>query len=84
MGSLHSFPISLSVPRSVQIFDMLLNGDLFPYPSYYKNVTGSDNYDNILRCVVCTVCVLYSVWSVQCVVCTVCVLYSVYLVLCDL
>ena len=33
---------------------MLLNGDIFPYPSYYKNVTGSDNYDNILRCEVGT------------------------------
>jgi vitellogenic carboxypeptidase-like protein len=37
--------------EAFEIFDMLLNGDLFPYPSYYKNVTGSDNYDNILRCV---------------------------------
>ena len=45
----HSSTISCT-----QIFDMLLNGDTYPYPSYYKNVTGSDNYDNILRCEVGT------------------------------
>ena len=24
------------------------NGDIYPYPSYYHNVTGSNNYDNFL------------------------------------
>ena len=36
-----------------QIFDMLLNGDIYPYPTFYFNVTGVTNYDNILRQEVC-------------------------------
>ena len=32
-----------------QIFDLLLNGDTIPYPSYFTNITGSTNYYNILR-----------------------------------
>ena len=31
------------------MFDDLLNGDLIKYPSWYKNVTGTTNYFNILR-----------------------------------
>ena len=29
------------------VFDALLNGDKFPYPTYFKNVTGCDFYYNI-------------------------------------
>jgi hypothetical protein len=36
-----------------QIFDFLLNGDIYPYPTYFFNVTGSTNYYNILRQEVC-------------------------------
>ena len=32
-----------------QVFDMLLNGDIFPYPTYFYNITGSTNYFNILK-----------------------------------
>lgn len=32
-----------------KIFDMLLNGDLSPYPTFFYNATGSTNYYNILR-----------------------------------
>ncbi|XP_064401452.1 probable serine carboxypeptidase CPVL isoform X1 [Halichondria panicea] len=32
-----------------KIFDVLLNGDLIPYPTYLYNITGSTNYYNILR-----------------------------------
>jgi len=38
-----------------QIFDVLLNGDTIPYPSYFTNVTGSTNYYNILRSTVSAV-----------------------------
>lgn len=31
------------------MFDDLLNGDLIKYPSWYRNVTGTTNYFNILR-----------------------------------
>jgi len=30
------------------IFDEMLNGDLYPYPSYYANITGGTNYYNFL------------------------------------
>jgi len=29
------------------LFDELLNGDFYPYPTYFYNVTGSNNYFNI-------------------------------------
>ena len=32
-----------------KFWDAMLNGDLTPYPPYFKNVTGSSNYYNILR-----------------------------------
>ena len=32
-----------------KVFDMLLNGDIYPYPTYFYNATGSTNYFNILR-----------------------------------
>ena len=31
------------------IFDMLMNGDLYPYPTYFYNITGSTDYYNILN-----------------------------------
>ena len=31
-----------------QIFDMLLNGDLYPYKPYFYNVTLTNNYYNFL------------------------------------
>lgn len=36
--------------QAFEVFDFLLNGDLYPYPSYFRNVTGCSNYDNMLRC----------------------------------
>ena len=32
-----------------QIFDKLMNGDIYPYPTYFYNVTGVTDYYNILR-----------------------------------
>jgi hypothetical protein len=32
-----------------QIFDMLLNGDLYPYKPYFYNVTKTNNYYNFLE-----------------------------------
>ncbi|XP_786169.3 probable serine carboxypeptidase CPVL [Strongylocentrotus purpuratus] len=29
-------------------FDIVLNGDLFPYPTFYYNATGSNNYYNFM------------------------------------
>lgn len=30
-------------------WDEMLNGDVFPHPSYFHNITGSSNYDNVLK-----------------------------------
>lgn len=27
----------------------MLNGDVFPYPNYFHNVTGSNDYDNLMN-----------------------------------
>ncbi|KAI8515365.1 hypothetical protein Bbelb_061780, partial [Branchiostoma belcheri] len=34
-----------------ETFDALLNGDVYPYPSYFYNITGGTNYFNYLRTV---------------------------------
>lgn len=31
------------------VWDEMLNGDVYPYPNYFHNVTGSNDYDNFLR-----------------------------------
>ncbi|KAI6661579.1 serine carboxypeptidase CPVL-like [Oopsacas minuta] len=36
--------------RAFQIFDFLLNGDIFKYPTYFQNATGCNFYFNILHC----------------------------------
>lgn len=33
-----------------QVFDSLLNGDIFPYPSFFHNATGCTNYFNYMQC----------------------------------
>ena len=30
-------------------WDEMLNGDVYPYPNYFHNITGSNDYDNFLR-----------------------------------
>lgn len=30
------------------IWDQMINGDIYPYPNYYHNVTGSNDYDNFM------------------------------------
>merc|ERR1712190_369916 len=30
------------------VWDEMLNGDIFPYPNYFHNITGSNNYDNLM------------------------------------
>lgn len=30
-------------------WDEMLNGDVFPYPNYFHNITGSNDYDNFAR-----------------------------------
>jgi vitellogenic carboxypeptidase-like protein len=29
------------------VWDEMLNGDIYPYPNYFHNITGSNNYDNL-------------------------------------
>ncbi|XP_078519630.1 putative serine carboxypeptidase CPVL isoform X3 [Lissotriton helveticus] len=36
--------------EAFEVFDSLLNGDTTEYPSFYKNITGCDNYYNFLQC----------------------------------
>jgi len=31
------------------IWDEMLNGDIYPYPNYFHNITGSNDYDNMLN-----------------------------------
>eukprot|EP00118_Oscarella_pearsei_P024816 m.306863 g.306863 ORF g.306863 m.306863 type:complete len:481 (+) comp41651_c0_seq1:1019-2461(+) len=35
--------------EAFQIFDFLMNGDIFPYPTFLANATGGINYDNYLK-----------------------------------
>ena len=35
--------------EAFDVWDEMLNGDVYPYPSYFFNVSGSDDYDNMLR-----------------------------------
>merc|ERR1740130_1681741 len=30
------------------VWDEMLNGDIYPYPNYFHNITGSNNYDNLM------------------------------------
>ena len=30
------------------VWDEMINGDIYPYPNYYHNVTGSNDYDNFM------------------------------------
>lgn len=31
-----------------EVWDEMINGDIYPYPNYYHNVTGSNDYDNFM------------------------------------
>jgi vitellogenic carboxypeptidase-like protein len=33
---------------SFTVWDEMINGDVYPYPNYYHNVTGSNDYDNFM------------------------------------
>ena len=35
--------------KAFRLWDEMLNGDLFPYPNYFHNVTDSQDYDNFQR-----------------------------------
>lgn len=32
-----------------EVWDRMLNGDIFPYPNYFHNISGSNDYDNFLN-----------------------------------
>lgn len=34
--------------QAFNVWDEMLNGDVFPYPNYFHNITGSNNYDNFM------------------------------------
>lgn len=34
--------------KAFEEWDMMLNGDVFPYHNYFHNITGSNNYDNFM------------------------------------
>ncbi|KAB5586952.1 hypothetical protein PHYPO_G00007410 [Pangasianodon hypophthalmus] len=36
--------------EAFEVFDMLMNGDIAPYPSFFQNATGCTNYNNYLQC----------------------------------
>jgi vitellogenic carboxypeptidase-like protein len=31
------------------IWDQMINGDVYPYPNYFHNITGSNDYDNFMN-----------------------------------
>lgn len=35
--------------QGFRVWDEMLNGDLFPYPNYFHNITGSNDYDNVMN-----------------------------------
>ena len=35
--------------KSFTVWEEMLNGDVFPYPNYFHNITGSNDYDNFMR-----------------------------------
>jgi vitellogenic carboxypeptidase-like protein len=35
--------------EAFDVWDEMLNGDIYPYPNYFHNITGSNDYDNFLR-----------------------------------
>eukprot|EP00049_Salpingoeca_infusionum_P026922 m.28964 g.28964 ORF g.28964 m.28964 type:complete len:478 (-) comp9099_c0_seq1:189-1622(-) len=35
--------------EAFDVWDMMLNGDVFKYPTYFYNITGTLDYDNFLR-----------------------------------
>eukprot|EP00755_Sulcionema_specki_P006334 Sspe_Gene.35172::Locus_17055_Transcript_1_1_Confidence_1.000_Length_1640::g.35172::m.35172/K09645/CPVL; vitellogenic carboxypeptidase-like protein len=35
--------------EAFDVWDEMLNGDIFPYGNYFHNITGSNDYDNFLR-----------------------------------
>lgn len=35
--------------KAFTVWDEMLNGDVFPYPNYFHNITGSNDYDNFMR-----------------------------------
>jgi len=46
-ANLHSAIRNKDYVLAFDIFDELLNGDFYPYPTYFYNITGSANYFNI-------------------------------------
>jgi len=34
--------------EAFNVWDEMLNGDIYPYPNYFHNITGSNNYDNLM------------------------------------
>ena len=38
-----------NLTAAFRVWDEMLNGDLYPYPNYFHNITGSNDYDNFLR-----------------------------------
>lgn len=38
-----------NMTAAFEIWDRMLNGDIFPYPNLFHNYTGSNDYDNFLR-----------------------------------
>lgn len=35
--------------KAFNVWDEMLNGDVFPYPNFFHNITGSNDYDNFMR-----------------------------------
>ena len=38
-----------NMTAAFDVWDEMLNGDIYPYPNYFHNITGSNDYDNFLR-----------------------------------
>ena len=35
--------------QAFDVWDEMLNGDIYPYPNYFHNITGLNDYDNFIN-----------------------------------
>jgi len=40
---------SNNMSEAFNVWDQMLNGDIYPYPNYFHNISGSNDYDNFLN-----------------------------------
>ena len=44
-----AFILEGNMTAAFDVWDIMLNGDVFPYPNLFHNMTGSNDYDNLMN-----------------------------------